>query len=304
MCNTAISTINIGDYLQIGKYYDEPILWRCVDIDKNGPLMLADKILTIKPFDASGTHKYLDGTTQADNTGVFYNRTDYGSNLWVTSNMRSWLNSTDVVGKITWSDGCPPTVNNVKCGYNAYATEKGFMADGNFTACERNVIKSVTQKSLLNSVDATKLKAGGTAIHTYDSSISTVVQNYATSYYQNVTDKMFLLDVNQTNKVYQNGTTLGTSYYIGQLTQKAVDNSEYKNSTILAIGNNWLYWLRSPCTYSNYPDAVRYVNSDGHIIDNSAYLNNLGVRPAFYINLSSFIFKCGNGTIGTPYELK
>jgi hypothetical protein len=40
----ATATINIGDYVQMGKYYDEPILWRCVDIDENGPLMLADKI--------------------------------------------------------------------------------------------------------------------------------------------------------------------------------------------------------------------------------------------------------------------
>jgi putative cell wall-binding protein len=39
----ASATINIGDYVQMGKYYDEPILWRCVDIDENGPLMLADK---------------------------------------------------------------------------------------------------------------------------------------------------------------------------------------------------------------------------------------------------------------------
>ena len=37
--------INIGDYVQMGTYYGAPILWRCVDIDENGPLMLSDKII-------------------------------------------------------------------------------------------------------------------------------------------------------------------------------------------------------------------------------------------------------------------
>src|ERR1035437_4752134 len=67
----AAPTINIGDYIQMGRYYDEPILWRCVDIDANGPLMLAYKILTIKPFDGAGNHKYADGTVQSDSEGAY-----------------------------------------------------------------------------------------------------------------------------------------------------------------------------------------------------------------------------------------
>ena len=46
----ATPTINIGDYLVMGSYYDEPILWRCVDIDENGPLMLSDKANKLKAF--------------------------------------------------------------------------------------------------------------------------------------------------------------------------------------------------------------------------------------------------------------
>ena len=33
---------------EMGSYYGERILWRCVDIDENGPLMLSDKILCLK----------------------------------------------------------------------------------------------------------------------------------------------------------------------------------------------------------------------------------------------------------------
>jgi len=115
----ASTTIKIGDYVQIGIYYDEPILWRCVDIDENGPLILADKIISIKPFDANGTtHKYLNGNNQADNN--YHYRRSYGSNLWQTSNMRCWLNSTSIAGNVTWLDGCPPIAANLSNGYNEY----------------------------------------------------------------------------------------------------------------------------------------------------------------------------------------
>ena len=56
MPEAAAASINIGDYVIFGKYYDEPILWRCVDIENGDPLMLSDKIISIKPFDAAGSH--------------------------------------------------------------------------------------------------------------------------------------------------------------------------------------------------------------------------------------------------------
>lgn len=141
----AETIINIGDYVQMGKYYDEPILWRCVDIDENGPLMLSDKIISIKPYDSAG-----DNTANNSSHGRTYNNGEYrkqfGSDYWSDSNMRSWLNSTATAGNVTWLCGNPPPMNL----YNNYASEKGFMADGNFTSIERNAIKTVTQKSLLN----------------------------------------------------------------------------------------------------------------------------------------------------------
>lgn len=124
--------INIGDYVYMGTYYDEPILWRCVDIDENGPLMLTDKIITIKPFDTNGAHP---------------NNNDSGSNLWKTSNIRSWLNSSETEGNVNWLCGNPPTAENLLNGKNAYATEKGFLEDSNFSKSQRAAIKTVTQKS-------------------------------------------------------------------------------------------------------------------------------------------------------------
>jgi hypothetical protein len=302
--------IELGEYLIMGKYYDEPILWRCVDIDENGPLMLADKILTFKAFDAKGSHTYLDGTPQPDpiTGGATINgRLNNGSNLWETSNIRSWLNSTATAGNVSWPDGCPPTNEKILGNINGYASEKGFLQDENFSANERVVIKTVTQKSLLNNMDTTKLKIGGTTEHiTYNDigiDISTIVQNYDSVYYHNVNDKMFLLDVKQVNKVYQNGTTLGTNYYIGKPTQKAVDNSEFKDSSI-TIANNYYCWLRSPASNGH---GVRVTSEDSRDLNSGGVGANagiVGVRPSFYINQSSVMFKSGDGKLSSPYILK
>ena len=211
--------------------------------------------------------------------------------------MRCWLNSTEGAGNVTWLDGCPPTANMVRSGFNAYASEKGFLEENNFTANERNAIKSVTQRSLLNGVDVKKMCKGGNDIHTFDSSLyhKTLEQNYNTAFYHNVKDKMFLLDIKQLVNMYQNSEIIGYYYYMCEPTKKAVANSEYKNSELSAT-ERWNYWLRSPSTNYYLPTLVRDVTFDGYVLNDSANSGSLGVRPAFYINLSSAIFTDGNGT--------
>lgn len=104
------ATISSGHYMQIGSYYGEPILWRCVVIDKNGSLMLVDKIISTKPFDAKGTN-LSDSHGRETNNG--YYRQQSGSDYWADSNMRSWLNSTASVGNVQWLSGNAPTNYNV-----------------------------------------------------------------------------------------------------------------------------------------------------------------------------------------------
>lgn len=53
-----------SDYLQLGSYNGEPIIWRCIEVDGNGALMLAHRVLTVKSFDDPGSNtgghsKYL-----------------------------------------------------------------------------------------------------------------------------------------------------------------------------------------------------------------------------------------------------
>jgi len=202
-----INSITIGDYLLLGNYNNEPLLWRYVDHDELGLLMLSDKIIAVKPFDAGGIHTYENGSTQhdlADNS-----RFKFGSNLWATSNLRAWLNSTAGRGAICWPDNCPPNAENLGSQGNAYALEEGFLAESNFSAKERNVILAVNQKNLLNPADIKWQKYGGYEEHRYGETITTVVQNYDDAFFHRLTDSVFLLDVKQLFRVYVN---LGAGY--------------------------------------------------------------------------------------------
>ncbi|MEI6132668.1 MAG: DUF6273 domain-containing protein [Bacillota bacterium] len=289
-------TIKVGDYIQMGNYNYNPILWRCVDINENGPLMLSDRILTIKPYDAKGSHKYLDGTAQADPHGY---RTSNGSDLWQTSSIRSWLNSSATAGNVTWLDGCAPTQDNVFGGYNEYANEKGFLANGNFSANDLNLIKSVNQKVLLNPIDASKLSVEGNVRHSYNSVVSSSVQNFDSAYSQYVTDKMFLLDVKQVNNIYQNMHVLGINYLRSRPTKNAVYFSEYKRNI-----NEYQYCdylLKTPNTYDYNGSYVRTVTSDGSISYNHAFnILSQGIRPAFYLNLQTLNVEEGKGNSYNP----
>ena len=86
--------IKVGDYVKMGAYNNASILWRCVSIDNNGPLMLADKIVDTLAYDAK-----TNDNSNSKSHSRSYKRDDYGSNYWKDSNMRSWLNSTAAEGK-------------------------------------------------------------------------------------------------------------------------------------------------------------------------------------------------------------
>ena len=328
---SAEASINIGDYIQMGTYYGEPILWRCVSFDKisgydtNGnpiidstdtrttyvdgylPLMLSDKIICLKPFDASGTN-----TSGSHGRGYYdygtpgYWRQHYGSNYWADSNIRDWLNSTASAGNVIWSCGNPPDNDHVFCGYNDYADEAGFLT--NFTQGERNAIKEVTQKSLLDGYEySDSSNTINSGYHRYKSSIISVVQNYDSAFSEQVTDRMFLPDIKQINAVYNNSSILGDRYYVGEPTAQCVSNSEYTDSS-LKTEKKWYALLRSPAAKTNFSGGyIRDVTSDAYSDD---YVNvcdahngrHGGVRPAFYLNTAAS-FTSGCGTESDPYHV-
>ena len=128
--------IKIGEYICLGTYDNEPILWRCVDIDDNGALMLSDRVLCdYLPYDA----RTSENSATASHRRNSY-RSKYGSNHWRDSNMRSWLNAEEQT--VTWLCGNPPKAGYVTDGH-AYDDKNGFLSG--FKKDEISAIKTVTQ---------------------------------------------------------------------------------------------------------------------------------------------------------------
>lgn len=263
------NVIQLGDYLTMGTYLGEPIVWRCVDIDENGPLMLSDRILCLKPFDASGKSDAYHTDDWVTNV-----RERYGSNCWSDSNLRQWLNSSDET--VVYSH-CAPTASAVFNGYNAYDGEAGFLHA--FTQEELSNIKTVTQRIYINEYDSKRngYCDGGTSELIYSPTKSNV--DYSKYYYQNVTDRIFLLTPSQADAVYRN-----FDEYLRQAypTQAAVKNSNYKDAS-LSSEKPYPYWLGIPSNLGASYEHIIVIRQSGMDYPR-AYEGIYGVRPAFYLD--------------------
>ena len=265
--------IKIGDYVQMGKYNGSSILWRCVSIDSDGPLMLADKIVDKLAYDAK-----TNDNSNSKSHSRSYKRDDYGSNYWRDSNMRSWLNSTATAGKVDWLCGNLPKDGYVS-GTGAYNNKAGFLNE--FSKAEIAAMKTVTQRSLVSHPEYNKGIVEGDANSDllYYTDISEAVANYDSSYFETTTEKVFLLDVKQANAVWRNLK----GYYVA-----------YNND-----GMAWPYWLRTPVTDCNHD--MRYISSSGQVGRYAPWYSDLGVRPAFYLDSEYFVTTSGSGSQSSPY---
>lgn len=265
--------VQLGDYIRLGSYDGEPILWRCVSVDENGPLMLSDKVLCDSmPYDAQTSKNSTSGSHRRSGY-----RSKYGSNHWRDSDMRSWLNSDAEAGQVKWLCGNPPKDGYI-IGGGAYDGKAGFL--NGFTKDEAAAIKTVTQRSIVSHPEYTAgyIDASGADLP-YNTDIGSVADGYEGAHYENITDKVFLLDVKQLCTVYEN---LG-SYYIAQ----------NRN------GVNWSYWLRTPVTDCNHD--MRYVSPQGSIGRDAPCKGYYGVRPAFYLDAAYYAVTSGSGTETDPY---
>ena len=265
--------IKVGDYVKMGTYNNASILWRCVSIDNNGPLMLADKIVDTLAYDAK-----TNDNSNSKSHSRSYKRDDYGSNYWKDSNMRSWLNSTAEAGKVDWLCGNPPKDGYVS-GVGAYNEKAGFL--NAFSKSEIAAMKTVTQRSLVSHPEYNKGIVDGDANSDllYYTDISEAVANYDSSYFETTTEKVFLLDVKQANAVWKNLK----GYYVA-----------YNND-----GMAWPYWLRTPVTDCNHD--MRYISSSGQVGRYAPWYSDLGVRPAFYLDSEYFVTTSGSGSQSSPY---
>lgn len=266
--------IKVGDYIQLGNYLGETITWRCVGIDDNGPLMLSEKVICFKSYDAKGNYSNS------------YRRSN-GSNNWAETTLRHWLNS---YGEVDWSNRISvPTNENMYHKKGGYDKELGFLSS--FSEAELNCIKTVTLKTYLNSLDSS-LAVGGTSEYNLpwadyeDFFVEDMASKGKNKWYINTSDKVFVLDPEQMAMCYFN---LGEEFAFNPgATEAALENEK----TGLKDRLEYSIWMRVPATqgmsYQNngatiYTETIHKVNSG--VVANA---EDVGVRPAFYLDLNAF----------------
>lgn len=294
---SAETNINIGDYIQMGTYYGEPILWRCVDIDTNGPLLVSDRIIDFKPYDAKGSNSNGSHTRTYNNGEI---RKTYGSDYWADSNIRCWLNSTATKGNVIWECGNPPTQSAVLNGFNEYSHQAGFLSSEHFNDNELKIMKYVSQKTVLNGYEYTYPTIANNTMK-FDSTIDNVLQNYSSAYSEYTTDRIFLLDIQQLVNIYENEDILGKNYHLAKVTAEAIRCADYSFYKGLTSDSYWHYWLRTPSALYEGGSSVRWIAQNGEISSGYAWIDSIGIRPAFYVK-DNCCFENGNGTKSNPYN--
>ena len=239
------SKVNIGDYIYLGTYQGKKIKWRCIGEDSNGKLMLSDQILCKKSYDAkySGYKNHI--------------RAERGSNRWTESALRHWMNS---AGEVDWSNRSVPSAANLD-GEDAYDEEQGFLSS--FTDSELQCVKTVTQKTYLNNLDADKADGGSSKFdfdaNGYHRKLFETLAEATDKWYENTTDQFFLIGPEQ---LLMGTNNIGLDYM-------APDDS---------------YWLRLPCnTGQSYENVARSIGAN-RITHARANNSNHGVRAAFYLD--------------------
>jgi len=266
------AALDVGDYFYFGTAINAAgIRWRVIQKDNvNGRLLVrADRSVANNGGMAySGSWKSNRNDTEVanldGNTTDYKRRQVYGTNLWLESDMRTWLNTTGASsGSYTFRD--------------------------NFTDAEWALIRSVPQRQYLADVDRNGSNktgftdmAGGSG-HPYITDINNVANttdpwssgaNGWCKY--TMDDKMFLLDVYQNYLLTQGDAAL---------LRNAAGNS-YRIVVNKAGAQQWS-WTRTP--YAANSHAVRGVNTDGSLYGHNASASTGAVAPAFYIGQSDIL---------------
>ena len=294
-----------GTYFQLGKYNDNPILWKAVVYDnENGILMVSDKILCYKNFDP------------AYKESGFGEEYYYGTNFWEEATLRTWLNSSELAGNIIWPYKIP-TIDKVhryrgSTGLNPYSDEAGFLSAKNFTESEKSAIKTVSHWQAL-SENKKRLSTNGLNVPFYPIIVRAPnthleqtmyvykISELKTAYYGSmyrISDTMFTLDESQLYELWSQSGTVAAQNAEGVLDPwYGIDNPIGKSP-------NGYYWLRTPVfgTAVTFAGESYSLNEDIYDATPSGY-EELGVRPAFYLNEDNIIIKSGSGTEEDPYIL-
>lgn len=252
--------VKLGDRITLGSYNGEAIEWRVIRIseDKKTAVVISDKILTMKAFDAAecGTFNKLDGEdywrTKTNDLTEDIQRKVRGDNRWELSNIRTWLNSARENVVYT---GQAPTTQAMSEHKNGYHTEAGFL--NGFSEKERAAIVE------------TQINTAGTT----------------------TSDKVFLLSQNELEWLYEADVSV-----FAKPTAAAVEQDKsnwYKVDCENYNVEDFFWWLRdaNPETACECLCANISYYENKPTISYYAGLEGFGVRPALTIDLTAEILE-------------
>ena len=213
----------------------------------------------------------------------------------------------------------------VSCGY---ANEAGFL--NGFTESEKLAVKTVEQKQLL---DHSEYEFSEN-YHRAEYPVDDVLQNYDSAASETTTDKMFLLDVKQFYDVYINFGDYCYAYPTALAVANDTNTNRTRGSLRQTASNNdypqkdktYYYWLRTPFnnsrkyTYIKNNDVVTEIIysagcssrvaglKDGYHNNETVTfeldcMNDIGVRPAFYLDTADANITGGAGTETNAYVI-
>ncbi len=249
-------SVNLGERISFGKYNGEAIEWRVIKIseDKKTAVVISDKILTMKAFDAAecGTFNKLNGEdywrTKTTDLTEEIQRKVRGDNRWELSNIRAWLNSARE--NVVYS-GQAPTTQSMSEHKNGYHTEAGFL--NGFSEKERAAIVE------------TQINTAGTT----------------------TSDKVFLLSVDELKWLSEADVSV-----FAKPTAAAVEQDKsnwYKVDCQNYNVEDFFWWLRD----ANPETACECLCANISYFENQptisyyAGLEGFGVRPAMTIDLTA-----------------
>ena len=272
--------LQVGDYIEYGSYESSPIKWLVLETDEahTKVWLVASEILDYMAFDGAESGSYGQGSTYADR---------YGSNQWVGSHIRQWLNSDRVF--VTYEKGVPDTaaifqysdMDDVIYG-RAYDDLPGFLYG--FDEDEKQRILT-TKRWQFKTYEEAGVASDSPLLFTLStSSIEQAMEQNLGRYKMLLEEKVFLLSIDEYERsVLRKNLTLGLS---GQ--------------SALSPGYQNAFWLRTPA--ANTQEQVAYVSDGQDVLISSAAYGNMGMLPSMVIDLTGINPDSGQGSMASPYH--
>lgn len=271
----------IGDYILFGKYNNERILWRVINIDESGsPLLFMENVITIKSYDTRGAaHENPE-------------RVKFGSNYWENSNIRQWLNAENQISQ--WMQN-PPSNENVFESSNSYDKEPGFLCDNNFSPEEKKLILKKTNRVLVSKID-TGMKIGGNELLKSVRNLETAYKNYDDAYYMEVSDRVRLISIKE---LYEYVYKRGYNTYRKPTEQALEQNTEKEMN--LTTNDYCAYWLRDPDAESSYQAYTAYLDLELSSFYGT-YFGRQGIAACLNLDENT-VAASGTGDYNNPYSI-